>query len=172
MAANTAANVEVAVSGHVYFAPLGTTLPADWYSTLNAGFVNVGYISEDGISEKPETESTEIPAWNGDIVRVIQTKHKLSYDFTMLETTDSNLALYYGDADTITGTQLVHHAMVIDWQDGVKWRRNVYPDVQITERAERKLASTEAAAFGVTVTCFPDAAGVKCYMYRDEDSVS
>lgn len=172
MAANTAANVEVAVSGHVYFAPLGTTLPADWYSTLNASFVNVGYISEGGITEKPEADSNEIPAWNGDIVRAIQTKHKLSYSFTMLETSDDTLALYYGDKDVITGAQLVHHAMVIDWQDGAKWRRNVYPDVQITERDERKLASTEAAAFGVTVTCFPDASGNKAYMYRDEDSVS
>ena len=172
MEPNTVANVEVAATGNVYLAATGTPLPANWHSTLNAGFVNVGYIGEDGVDETINTDTTDIVAWGGDLVRVVQTKHSLEYGFTMYETTDTNLASFYGSTSVIKGDALPHQVMVIDWQDGDKWRRNVYPDVQITSRESRKLASSEVAAFGVTITCFPDTSGNKAYMYRDEDSVS
>ena len=65
-----ASNVEVAVTGALYLAPLDTPLPTDSETPLNDAFRNVGYLSEDGITETPEEDTQEIRAWqNGDIVR-------------------------------------------------------------------------------------------------------
>jgi hypothetical protein len=75
-----ASNVEVAVTGAVYLAPLGTTLPTDSDTPLDGAFQNVGYLSEDGITETPEEDTTEIQAWqNGDIVRRVLTSHEIQY---------------------------------------------------------------------------------------------
>ena len=44
-------NVIVAVTGAVYVAPTGTAAPTASDSTLNVAFVDLGYVSADGITE-------------------------------------------------------------------------------------------------------------------------
>lgn len=172
MAENTAANVEVAVTGHVYFAPTGTTLPINAIAALNVAFVNVGYLSDDAIDEEQSRDTSDIVAWGGALVRTLQTKYGLKYTFAMLESTDANLVHFYGSAAEITGAVLPHKIMVIEWEDGTKVFRNVYPDAQITETGTRKFASTDATSLSVTVTCYEDTSGKHGYMYRDSDGVS
>ena len=49
--ATTATNVTVGkpkVGGAVHWAPLGTALPTSATEALNAAFVDLGYVSEDG----------------------------------------------------------------------------------------------------------------------------
>lgn len=161
-----ASNVEVAVSGRICLAPLGTTPPTDSTSTLDEAFVNVGYISEDGVTETPETDTEVIRAWqNGDEVRTVQTSHAIRYGFTMIETNEASLKAYYGHYDSVTGDvkvsgrQLPRQMMVVETFDeigGVAMvRRRLAEVAQVTDRGEVSLTNSEASGFEVTVTCYP-----------------
>lgn len=170
--ANTASNVFVGVTGVVYYGDTTETLP----TTLNgsvAAFTDVGYINEDGITETQGTETNDVKAWqNGDTVRVIQTGHTLTYQFTMLETSANVQTLFYGGAPAtntpleITGDQPARKKFVIVALDGTKKRLIAIPDGQITERGDVVLNSDGPASYPVTITCYPDASGNKAYVYE------
>lgn len=173
-----ATNVRVGVTGAVYVAPSGSTAPTDATTALDGAFVDLGYIHEDGVTESHDTDTNDIRAWqNGDIVRKVQTSHDLTYSFTMLETNAATLEEFYGDftdggvgADSveITGTQLPNRAWVLSVLDGDHTIRVYIADGQITERGEIMYANGDPVGREVTVTCYPDASGVKATVWLDE----
>lgn len=171
-----ATNVEVAVTGAVYLAPLGTTLPTSSSDALDAAFKDVGYISEDGITETPEEDTQEIRAWqNGDVVRRLLTSHELQYGFAMIELNEVSLEAYYGNYDAgtvrVKGQPLPRQCMVIDVIDEGKLRRRVAPIAQVVERGEVSLTNSDATGLEVTVSCYPDATAepTKVYIYAPVD---
>lgn len=99
-----AKNVRVAVTGAALVAPLGTTAPTDSTTAVAATFKDVGYISEDGVTQSISTDVSDIKAWqNGDVVRKVQTSHDYTLQFSMIETTDTTLKLYYADSTATAG---------------------------------------------------------------------
>lgn len=166
-----ASNVEVAVTGRVCLAPLGATAPTDSETPLDTEvWKDVGYISEDGVTETPEADTEVINAWqNGDEVRTIQTSHAIRYGFTMIETNEVSLKAYYGHYDAVTGNvrvtgrQLERQMLVIetfDEIDGTLLVRRRFAEVaQVTERGEVSLSNSEASGYEVTVSCYPGADG-------------
>ncbi len=168
--ATTADNVLVGVTGGAYVAPEGTTLPTTPSASLNAAFEEVGYISEDGVTQSIGADITDIKAWqNGDVVRKIQTSHDLTYQFTMIETSDVTLEAYYGNYAAgvveIDGSQLPHKSWVLSVLDGTDVVRIVVPDGQITERGDIVYQNADAVGYPITISCFPDGSGNKAYMY-------
>ena len=73
------------VSGAVFAAPVGSTLPTAVGTTLDAAFKELGYISEDGLTNGNSPESTTIKAWGGDTVLTIQTSKEDTFGFTLIE---------------------------------------------------------------------------------------
>ncbi len=165
-----ATNVLVGVTGKVLFAPTGTALPVTSVATPHASFADVGYISDDGVAQAINDETTEIKAWqNSDVVRKVQTGHDVTYSFTMIESNAVSLEAYYGNYTAgvieITGEQLPHQSMILDVIDGDDEIRVVIPDGQITERGDVVYANGDPIGYEVTVTAFPDEDGVKAYLY-------
>jgi hypothetical protein len=176
-----AANVEVATTGAVYVAPIATALPTNATTALAGGYLDVGYIHEDGVTETQDTETEDIKAWQlGATVRKVQTSHDLMYNFTMLETNGVVLKEYYGDftagvsaADDVVlikGTELPNRRWVLSVVDGLKIARIVIPAGQITERGEVTYTNSDAIGREVTITCYPDSSGNKAYIYRNVTS--
>ena len=58
------------VTGAVHWAPKGTTIPTSVSEALDAAFVDLGYLSEDGVAINQD--NTSIKAWGGDDVIVIK----------------------------------------------------------------------------------------------------
>lgn len=160
--ATTAENVAVALTGGVYYAPAGTALPTDATTTLNVAFDELGYITEEGVSQMIEESTTKIRAWqNGDTVREVQTAHDLMYGFTCLETNENVLAVYYGnyaagvvEVNAAPGTR---GCWVFQIADGDQDIRIVVPDGQVTDRGDISYVNGNAISYPMQITCYPDA---------------
>lgn len=88
------------VAGGLLRAPIGTPTPTDATSALDAAFLPVGYIAEDGIQYSGDAPSTEdVVAWGGDVVATLEsTKKVVRYTFKMLEVFGVNaLKTVFGD---------------------------------------------------------------------------
>jgi len=156
-------NVRVAVSGAVYVAPTGSTAPTTSSSALDVAFVDLGYVSADGISESIDRSTTQIRAWqNGSLVREVTAEGTYSVSMTFIETNEAVLELYYGTANssgqfdidpTSTGGR---KSFVLDVVDGSNVERIYIPAGEITALGERTLASGEAVGYDVTITAYAD----------------
>lgn len=165
---NVAANVRIAAAGKVYHAPLGTTLPTDTITALNVAFVEVGYISDDGLTGEPDESTSDIRAWGGDLVRRVISEYGETYQFTMLETNANSIAAYFGSGTAAAweGKQVdIRKAWAFHITDGAAVRRIVLPDASVTDRGQITYATSDAIAYPMTVSTFPNSAGVHSFHY-------
>lgn len=159
------ANVRVAVTGAVSVAPSGSTAPTNASTALDAAFKDLGYVSEDGVTETRDRTSDKIKAWqNAATVRTVVTDATVTYTFALIETKAETVELYYGDTvDTLTGSIVVdpsatggRQAFVVDVIDGTDLIRSYIPDGEITEVGDQVYASGEPIGYEVTITCYFD----------------
>jgi hypothetical protein len=176
-------NVRVGVTGAVFRAPAGTALPTTATGALDTGFWDVGYISSDGVTLSTSTDTNDIQAWqNGDITRTVQTSHSFTVQFTMLETNETTLGLYFnafthgaGAASGVAqvkGVQGYRGEFVINMTDGTQTMRLVLPDAQVTDRGDITIVNGDAIQYQVTLTAYPDGSGNKAYLYFEMDAAS
>ena len=188
MANNNAQNVTAGKpyeGGAVFVAPLGTTLPTTATEQLNAAFKNVGYISEDGVtnSNAPSTENTK--AWGGDIVLNTLTEKADTYGFSMLEVMNIDAIKTVYGASNVTGdleNGMTIHAnsktvpecsFVIDmiYKGNVR-KRIVIPDATAVLSGDITYADGSAVAFPVTLNAYPDSNGDTHIEYIKTVSIS
>ena len=179
--ANTAANVTVGkpkVGGAIYVAPLGSTLPTDSTTVLDAAFVCLGYISEDGVTNSNSPESDNVKAWGGDTVLVLQTDRPDSFSLTLLEGLNEDvLKTIYGSSNVTvdaqgnitvkaTADEMTGHAWVFEMiMKGNRAKRTVIPNGTISELGDIVYKDDEAVGYNVTIQDVPDSSGVYHYEY-------
>ena len=182
---NKATNVSTSspkITGAIYYAPLGTTLPTDAKTALDAAFKGVGYISEDGLTRSQSRSSNDIKEWGGGVVTTVQTEYKESFKFKMIETlSDIVQKAVYGEKnvtgklDEITTASMtvkhnalepVANAWVIDtvMLDGTL-SRIVVPNAKITELGDLAYKKDSAIGYDVTLSAMLDANGNTSYDY-------
>ena len=185
---NTVANVVTGKplsTGGILIAPTGTSLPTTPSTAPDAAFIGAGYIGEDGVTESNGRTVEKVKAWGGDVVKILQTEHTLTYAFTFIESLNQQvLESVYGEdnvdvtpgsptAGTISAVELnsstlPHKSYVLEVKDGDAKVRIVIPDGQISEVGDTTYSDTSVIAYPVTVECFPDANGNKAYKYMDD----
>ena len=83
--------------GALYWAPLGTALPTDATTPLASEFVNLGYVTEDGLTSTTAEEGDDIKAWGPETVARNQTSYGRNFTFNLLESSRvSVLQFRYG----------------------------------------------------------------------------
>lgn len=177
----TATNVMVGkpkIAGAVFRAAAGTTLPTDSTSALAAAYKDLGYCSEDGLTNNNSPSSENIKAWGGDIVYTYQSEKPDTFSFTLIESGNIEvLKAVYGDAN-ISGSfssgltvkanakELTENPWVIEMvrRDGGSHRICI-PNGKISEIGEIKYTDTDVIGYAITLSCTPDSSGNTHYEY-------
>lgn len=178
---NNTANVTVGkpkTGGAVFRAAEGTTLPTKATVALSDDFVNMGYISDDGVTKAVNRENEEIKAWGGDTVLNPQTSYSETFTMTLIEALNPEVLKAVYGSKNVTGTlstgvtvkgnseELEGAAWVIDTVlTGNTASRIVIPHGKITEIGEVSYKDGEAVGYEITITATPDSNGNCRYEY-------
>lgn len=169
------------VGGAIFRAPIGTPLPTDATTALNAAFKNMGYVSDSGLSNDGTITVEKVKAWGGDIVLSTQTEKSDTFKLTLIEGLNVDvLKAVRGDANVTSGTatetivkvnateqaaaswvfEIVHRGSTIN--------RICVPNGTITEIGEVKYTDSNALGYEITITAEPDTSGNTHYEYIKE----
>lgn len=167
------------IGGAVYRAPIGTTLPTDASTALSGAFVEMGYISDDGVvnSNSPSTE--KIKAWGGQVVLIVSTEKPDTFQLTFIEALNSNvLETVYGvnnvTVDAVNGKisvkanadALEDYVYVIEQRlKGGALERIVIPQGELSALGDIVYKDDTAIGYQVTLDAMPNASGDNHYAY-------
>lgn len=173
--ANTVSNVTTGkpkTGGAVACAPIGSTLPTDATTALDAAFKVLGYVSEDGLTNSNSASMNDTKAWGGDIVLSGLDEKPDTFQFTLIETLNAEvLKAVYGAAN-VTGTlttgitvtanstepEAASWAFDMVMRDGAV-KRIVVPNAKVTEVGDIVYNDTDAVGYEITITAYPDSNG-------------
>ena len=153
---NNVANVSTTkgVSGGYFFsAPSTSTAPTNFSTDLPADFVCLGYISEDGVAETIETDTTNLKDMNGDDVYTVMSSRTETIKATLLEVAVPALKEIYGQ-DMVT----------VDAQDNIiyscydrHYSLITQKTRELLERLDTEIAHGQLVCLSISGSGFPSA---------------
>lgn len=175
--------IKLAPSGAVWVAPAGTAAPTDSIvamGAVNASWINLGYVTEDGVTMNPSVNVKDINAWQSaaPVVTTLNTVG-LDFKFTLMQTTQEVLGIYlFGATTTIVGNtakivipsspSLLSKSLVLEWVDQYGYKNRVYvPTCIVSDHDAVKLQRTEATEYGLTLRA-QDTNGVLATMFSND----
>lgn len=165
--------------GAIWRAPKGTTLPTDPISKLDEAFKNLGFISEDGVTNSMNISNEATKAWGGDIVLNSQSDKSDTWKMKLLESLNEDVLKTIFGNDNVTKDQesgvlsvaansdeMEESSYVIDMiLKGEKLKRVVIPSAKITSLADVSYKTNLPVAYEITLGLIPDANGNTHYEY-------
>lgn len=165
------------IAGAIYKAPLGTVPPTDAKTELDASFKELGYASEDGLTNANSRTTSDVKAWGGSVVASPMTEHKDTLKLKLIEALNVEaLKATFGD-ENVSGTlesgvavkcnsrEMPPAVWVVDMILGDCLHRHVIPNGQITEVGEITYKDDTPVGYDITITAYPDAVGNTHYEY-------
>lgn len=165
--ANNTQNVSVAkgvVGGYLYSAPIGTTLPTDYSTALNAAFVNLGYVTDEGATFSTDTDTNTFKDLNGDDIATSSGGKTRTLGVQLAEIKTESLKEAFGQSAVVAAqsgditithdnADMPHRSVVLELllRDGRKWRR-VLPDAQVTEWGDLTVLYSDLVTLDITYT--------------------
>jgi hypothetical protein len=173
------------VTGGVRVAPLGTPLPTDATTALNAAFISLGRISDDGVDKTESRPKTDKFDWGGSLIASLQDSFMLTLKFKLLQLVNADVQrTVHGDSNvTVTpatatsGTRLAsainsklldQGVYVIDAYYQQTSGRLVIPIARPVEVGQLKWVHKDLAAYELTVQAFADNDNNMAYEYWDD----
>ena len=178
---NNATNVSAGkpkVGGAIFAAPVGSPLPTTTAEALDPAFKNLGYCSDDGLTNSTSLDVQKIKAWGGDTVLVIQSSREDTFKYKLIEIKSLEVLKHVYGADNVTGTletgivvkvnnsDVPEQSLVIDMilRDNTA-KRIVIPSCKISEVGDIVYGDEDAVGYETTVDCTPDSDGNTHYEY-------
>lgn len=161
-----AENVVVAANGAVWIAPEGTAPPVDLAAPA-AAWVDVGYVSDDGVTFSLSRDTEDVMAWQStEAIRRLVTAEPKELSFELLEFDPESLSLAFrGGSVSKTGVapaeiatftpplpgESAVVAVLVDWQDGdANWRFSA-SRAEISGDVEFNLTRSDAVRLPLTL---------------------
>lgn len=167
-----AGNVRVGIAGALWKAPPDAPLPINATSPLDASYVSLGYISDDGVTESWEDSSDDIIAWQNAVqVRSATTESKLSISLTLIEINGATLQTFHRGSVITSDLEGLGYQLdvkpveadpsrfVLDVVDGAKLLRVSLGLAEIVERGEIMYANGQPVALPLMIRAYPDENG-------------
>lgn len=166
------------VGGAISQAAAGSTLPTDATTALDAAFTQLGYVSEDGLTNSNSPETEEVRAWGGAVVMNPQTGKPDTFTFTLIEGLNVDvLKVVYG-TENVSGTletgitvkagtdELDPCVWVVDMvMRGGVLKRIVIPLAVISSLGDIAYTDSDAVGYEITLSAYPDENGYTHYEY-------
>lgn len=175
----------IKATGGVTRAVLGTALPTDATTKLNAAFTPLGLISEDGVTRTVDSSDEKIKAWGGSVVKVVRSDYSVSYSFTFLESANAtvlksifgedNVVVTTPDSGDVAGKVTITHnstmvpraTYTLEMLDENTFIREVIPSGQLTVNGDVQFVHSNVISYTVTIEAMEDEAGNNAYEYQD-----
>ena len=163
--------------GAIHRAPIGTTLPTSYSDTLDPAFKNLGYVSEDGVTNGNSPSGDKVRAWGGTTVLNYMEDKPDTFKLKLIEAFNPEvLKTIYNEANVTdssgdihvkaTAEEMKQYAWVIDMLlKGNRAKRIVIPIASITEMEEIVYKDNEPVGYGITLSAEPDASGIYHHEY-------
>lgn len=153
--------VRVGVDGVVATAEKGATAPTSATSALDVAYADLGYVSEDGVTESTNQSVEKLRAWQkAKVVRNLITEGESVFKLVLLQTSADTVALYYGGEVEADGSIVVNplaerpvKTFVLDVIDGDEIIRAYAPEAQVTEVGDLVYQNGAPIGYEVTITC-------------------
>ena len=167
------------VGGAISVAPAGTALPTDATTALAGTFTQLGYITEDGLTNSTKISTDVVKSWGGDEVLTTYQGREDSFKYTLLEALNVNVLKQVYGAANVTGTletgieigvlsniMLPEQVIVADMvlKDGTL-KRIVIPAGSVSDVGDVKYSDSDAIGYETTIRAIPDATGHTHYEY-------
>lgn len=165
------------VATHNPTTPGTITAPTNASSALAGGFLQVGAISSDGLTEATSQDRTDVFIWQGNaLARRIPGQFAKTFTFAAAETSLVNLGIQF-PGSTITATtegasvaekppSTDIRAWVLHGMDGATRAQRVYlPKAEVTERGDVVWSSENITVYEWTLSAYVDGSGVVAYRY-------
>lgn len=184
MAWNNSSEITVGQSGQVYVAPVGTALPTTPTASLNAAFVGLGYLNEDGATVNVNPDFQDFNAWQEfSPVRIDKTAQNAQVSFSLMQWDEDTVPLAFGGG-TVTSpssgvyryelptpsTGLDERALILDADDGGEHHRWIFPRVIAVEAVETNYRRSAEALLPITARVLIPTGGVAAGAYLTDSA--
>lgn len=154
--------------------------PDDATTALPAAMKQVGFVTEDGVTESVSRNIEKIKAWGGQVVRTVQQDYETSYSFGFLQFKNLDVLRATYGTENVTATTagriqvkknsrtLERRSFTFEMLDGDNRVRVFIPNGQITEVGDVTYDHKAAIVLDVTVEAFPDESGNNAYIWTDD----
>lgn len=171
------------INGAIYWAPIGTTVPASITATLT-GFTELGYASDAGVVESNTKETIAIKEWGGQTVLIVNSGSTDTIKFTLIEAANVDvLKVRYGSSNVsgslasgitvnVNDKELTEGVWVVDMVLNDAAQRIVVPHGVISAVEDVTYAANSAIGYGITVTGLLDSSGQAMYKYVKSSATS
>jgi hypothetical protein len=187
---NDASRIVVGADGNVFVGTTSATAPTDATTSLNpapphdAGptdWVQLGFVSENGVQVTPSQTVTPIMAWQSAYsVRRIITARGLELDFILREFNAESIPFAFGGGSLVeavgekftytppTPSEIDERSMCVDWADGSRAYRLYVPLGQVTDLSQFTLSRTAPAELPVKFALNHSGSGAPWTLFSDD----
>jgi hypothetical protein len=176
--------IVVGGNGSVFVAPVGSTEPTSISIALDAAFIDIGYVTEDGATFLDGKTIEDINVWQlFYAARKLITGKEASLAFVLAQWSETVIPLAFGGGITIVDIVgefsytppapgvLDERAMILEWVDGTKNYRLIIPRGLVTENVETNIVKTGSAELPITFSIVGSAAGIPWYLQTDDPAL-
>ncbi len=184
---NNSQNVSVGKGksgGYFFLAPAGTGLPTDNTTELDAAFLNMGFLGDDGANFSDSSSTDTFFDLNGDSIETSNGEIEKTFTVTFREIKKDSLAVINGSANVADsdGKLTVHdkgpndssYVGVFEFllKNGRKWRR-VIPNCKVGELGDMAVVYSDLVGREVTMQALMDPGTGSYYIdYYDSTETS